>query len=96
MDHIQKLLKVVDAFGGGKMADATISTRVFNDGKRIAILRRGGDIGTRRLQIALQWFSDNWPEDAEWPPLVERPVPRIPAAEGIATPPFPAAAEAQT
>jgi len=75
MDQVQQLLLLVDAFGRGKMADATISTRLFNDGKRIGTLRNGGDIGTRRLVTAIQWFSDNWPDDAEWPPVIERPEP---------------------
>lgn len=73
MDQVQQLLLLVDAFGRGKMADATISTRLFNDGKRISILRNGGDIGTRRLSTAIQWFSNNWPTDAEWPSEIEKP-----------------------
>jgi hypothetical protein len=47
---------------------------LFNDGKRIGLLRRGGDIGSRRLQEALQWLSDHWPAGAEWPSDIPRPV----------------------
>jgi len=81
MDQVQQLLSLIDAFGNGKMADATISTRLFNDGKRIGILRNGGDIGTRRFVTAVQWLSDKWPAGVEWPPNIERPVPSVVAGE---------------
>ena len=51
-----------------------LSKRVFNDGKVIDKLCDGGDLTTTRHQMALRWFSDNWPEGAEWPSDVSRPV----------------------
>jgi len=56
------------------MAEATLSSRVFFDGKRIAGIRHGSDIGVRRLTRALHWFADNWPDETPWPEAVERPI----------------------
>lgn len=51
----------------------TISSRVFDDGKKLAAIEAGGDIYSGRLIRAIQWFSDNWPDGAEWPADVPRP-----------------------
>ncbi|PPQ34761.1 hypothetical protein CH337_20785 [Rhodoblastus acidophilus] len=76
MSAIEHLLHVVDRYGDALgLSDATVSTRVFNDGKRVATLRRGGDIGVRSFENALTWFSDHWPADASWPADVPRPTP---------------------
>jgi bifunctional DNA-binding transcriptional regulator/antitoxin component of YhaV-PrlF toxin-antitoxin module len=85
------LLRVVDAFAAvtGK-SDSTISSRLFDDGKKIAALRGGGDITLGRYHAALRWFSENWPDGAEWPADVQRPAPnrtgRSPTAAQV--PPF--------
>lgn len=57
-----------------KLADATISTRVLNDGKRIRKIRAGSDIGARRLEEACVWFASHWPDGVEWPTNVSRPI----------------------
>ncbi len=52
----------------------TVSNRVFSDGQKLmAILERGADLTSRRLDRALWWFSENWPAGADWPKGVERP-----------------------
>ena len=33
---------------------------------------------TRRAARAIQWFSDNWPSDLEWPAEIPRPEPQEP------------------
>lgn len=38
-------------------------------------MRNGGGCTIRLYGRVLQWFSDNWPEGAEWPPDVPRPAP---------------------
>ena len=85
------LLRVVSAFAAvtGK-SDSTISSRLFDDGKKIAALRAGGDITLGRYHAALRWLSDNWPDDAEWPVDVPRPAPNRTgrAATAAQTPPF--------
>lgn len=74
-DALQSFFLLVDAFAEARsIGDARISTFVFNDGSRIKELREGGEVGYRRLLRAIQWFSDNWPENARWPSGVKRPV----------------------
>jgi hypothetical protein len=46
---------------------------MFGDTKKIAQLEAGKDIQVTRLEKAIQWLSDNWPEGAEWPREVMRP-----------------------
>ncbi|MDH2313102.1 hypothetical protein [Methylobacterium brachiatum] len=60
---------------------ARTSTLVFGDGKVLTRLADGRDLTTRRLELAMQWFSDHWPEDkAVWPDRVPRP-PKSPVAK---------------
>lgn len=75
MSLISQFLLVADRYGQAEgITDATISTRVFNDGKKLGLLRAGKvDIGTRRLEGALVWMSENWPAKARWPKGVRRP-----------------------
>ncbi len=44
-------------------------------------LRDGGSCTIRLYGRVLQWFSDNWPEGAEWPLGVPRPAPASEAKE---------------
>ena len=54
---------------------STVSTYAAAAGDFYARLRRGHDLTTRRAARVVQWFSDNWPNDAEWPADIPRPVP---------------------
>lgn len=68
------LLAVVDAFSAAKgLKDATISSHVFNDGKKISQLRNGRSITVSRANFALRFLSKNWPDGADWPDHVPRP-----------------------
>lgn len=74
MSPIEALLRIVETYcEATSVAEATLSSRVFFDGKRIADIRRGSDMGVRRLEKAMLWFSQNWPEGATWPEDVPRP-----------------------
>lgn len=77
---LSAFLLLVDEYGKASgLADATLSSRLFNDGKRISSVRAGAEIGVRRLEKATQWLSDNWPQEANWPDQVPRPnVVRVP------------------
>lgn len=84
MNAIEQILAVSDA-----MLDATdldekrLSGRVFNDRNKLPALRNGSDLYTTRHQAAMQWFSDNWPDNALWPDNVERPSVCVsPSADG--------------
>jgi hypothetical protein len=73
MIRIDHFFVLVERFGAATgLAEATISTRLFNDGDRIRMLRSGGDLGARKLAKAWEWLSDNWPTDAKWPAEIPR------------------------
>ena len=75
MTEISQLIAVADAYiAASNRKETTVSTSVFNDGKKLTALRSGAvDIGVRRFNVALEWFSANWPENAVWPECVVRP-----------------------
>jgi hypothetical protein len=76
MTSVDGLLSLIDRYAeANRLSPATVSKKLFNDGKRIAAIRAGGDVGTRRLARAINWFAANWPEGADWPAGVERPSP---------------------
>lgn len=65
---ISDFLRVVDAYREARgWSDATVSTLVFRQGRKIDELRHGTDITTGRLFAAYCWFSNHWPDDAVWP-----------------------------
>lgn len=45
----------------GVAEDSTVSYRVFGDTKKLAAMRAGADITTRRFNAAMRWFDQNWP-----------------------------------
>ena len=74
MTQIDQLIAVTNVFcASADIAEATLSSKMFSDGKRIAALRRGSDIGVRRFAEAMRWLSDHWPVGAVWPEHVPRP-----------------------
>ncbi|CAB4145859.1 hypothetical protein UFOVP1204_53 [uncultured Caudovirales phage] len=69
-------LRVIDAYmnaPGEKIAEPTLSTHIFNDGKKLGAMRRGADLTLDRYDGALLWLSSNWPAKAKWPVGVVRP-----------------------
>lgn len=75
MLNIEHLLTVADAYAtAAKVEDKTVSSRVFQDSKKLAAIRSGSDITVGRYNSALAWFSENWPEEARWPHDVPRPM----------------------
>jgi len=74
MTLISQMLRVSEAFCHARGLSASrVSTLVFNDGKRLALLAAGGDLTTSTFERAMAWLSDNWPDGAEWPADVPRP-----------------------
>lgn len=57
----------------GRPSLSGISTRVFGDGKTFTRIETGGDLTTGNFERAMRWFSENWPEGAEWPEAIDRP-----------------------
>lgn len=50
-----------------------ISMRIFGKGDFFRKLLANGDCKTRTADKAMQWFSDNWPDDLAWPKDIARP-----------------------
>ena len=54
--------------------------RVFGKGDFFRKMAAGGDCRTRTAVRVVEWFSDNWPADLEWPRDIARPTPSKRAA----------------
>lgn len=75
MNGIEHLLAVSRAYAAIEGVPlSTVSSRVLDDGKKLSAIEAGADIQVRRLERALQWFSDHWPS-GDWPSEVPRPSP---------------------
>lgn len=74
MIDISHLLKIINAYQAATgLADSSVSTYVFNDGKKVTSLRKGNGIDIRRFNSAFQWFSNHWPKNTPWPTGIPRP-----------------------
>jgi hypothetical protein len=51
----------------------TLSWRLFSDTNKLDAILAGKDLQVGRFENAMVWFAANWPEDAPWPEMVERP-----------------------
>ncbi|MUO84017.1 hypothetical protein [Agrobacterium vitis] len=58
------------------MSRSRLSTILLSGGMRLQQIQDGGDIGVSRFEQAIQWLSDNWPDDTPWPDGVYRPEPK--------------------
>ena len=77
MNAIAQILAVADALlKSSDLDEKRLSGRVFGDRAKLGALRVGADITTSRHEVAMQYFSDNWPDEADWPDDVERPTPQ--------------------
>lgn len=67
-------MAVADAYCLARgLSRARVATIVFNAGGALDRIASGRDLNTGSWERAMRWFSDNWPEGAEWPDQVERP-----------------------
>jgi len=68
MSGIEQLLIIARRYAEiEKVPLSTVSSRVFNDGKKLRALEGGADISVGRFEQAVRWFSLNWPADAPRP-----------------------------
>ena len=75
MMNITHLLKLAEEYmRAAAVSETTLSSRLFDDGKKLRLLREGKDLTTARFNGALEWFSANWPSGATWPDDVQRPL----------------------
>lgn len=71
-----QLLTVARAYSAKReISLARLATLIFNDGKKFDLIEAGKDLGTKSHDKAMQWFSDRWPADLDWPADVTRPAP---------------------
>lgn len=74
MLNIEHLITVADAYAAAShVEDKTVSSRVFQDSKKLSAIRGGADITVSRYNAALSWFAANWPDGARWPRSVPKP-----------------------
>lgn len=70
----QQILAVAAAYCEATgLSTSRVSTIVFNDGKKLALIENGADLSTGKFESAMGWFSSNWPEEAVWPAGIVRP-----------------------
>lgn len=71
----EQLVLLARAYGAAKrLSLSTISTTVLSNGLILSRMAEGeADVTTARLEGAMKWFSDNWPENTEWPKGIARP-----------------------
>ena len=75
MMNTAHILTLADAYKAALgLEDKTVSSRVFDDSKKLTAIRTGSDLTVSRFNAAIRWFDENWPEDAEWPESVLRPI----------------------
>jgi len=75
---ILRLAQIFAAATGIKVT--TISSRVFDDSKKLSAIESGADLTLTRAITAMQWFSDNWPDGEAWPDDMVRPAPSAPSS----------------
>jgi len=74
MASMDQFFRLVERFAEAKgITESTASVHLFNDGKRLRLLREGGDLGVRKMEDAIQYLSDHWPEGTGWPREIKRP-----------------------
>lgn len=69
MLSIDALLSLADQFRAvaGIEQEKTLSSRMFDDSKKLAALRAGGEITVGRYNGAMAWLAEHWPDTAEMP-----------------------------
>ncbi|MDE4595937.1 hypothetical protein [Sinorhizobium meliloti] len=72
----EQLILVSDEFGRARgIGRQRVSTIVLNRGSTLDLLAQSrSDLNTGTFERAMLWFSENWPEGAEWPDCVSRPL----------------------
>ena len=89
MRGTQQLLTLAEAYAVTEGIElTTVSSRIFNDGKKLNAIKAGADLYSGRLEAAIRWFDDRWPVGLDWPAGIARPSLDLPPNSA----PLPAAA----
>lgn len=70
-DHLIRTAEAYAQHHGLKLT--TVSTYAANDGKWVDSLKTGASCTLRKAAVVMQWLSDRWPSDLEWPRDIPRP-----------------------
>jgi hypothetical protein len=75
MEQRDALIILVDALCAHQgVTHYAISMRAMRKGDFFQkIKERGADCQTKTASRLIGWFSDNWPDDLEWPSNIPRP-----------------------
>lgn len=74
----QHLIDVASKFEAATgISVASIGKRSMNDNTLFARLAAGQGFTVKTYDRVIQWFSDNWPADLDWPSEVQRPAPSL-------------------
>lgn len=81
MITVMNMIRVMDLYAAAKGLSAhSVGRYAGGSGDFYSRLVAGHDITTRRAARVVQWLSDHWPDDLDWPPDIPRPAPRKDAA----------------
>ena len=80
MLHQQVTRLIEIAAQASERSPNTIARYASGNGDFYARLKRGHDLTTRRAAKVIQWLSDHWPADLDWPDDIPRPRPQRDAA----------------
>ncbi|CAM5419165.1 hypothetical protein ATER59S_02366 [Aquamicrobium terrae] len=57
-----------------RLEESTVGRLAALDGRFFSRIREGKTFTAKKYDEVVAWFSAHWPEDAEWPANVARPV----------------------
>lgn len=75
LPNTQHILSLADEFLRVQgIRETALSSRLFGESKKLALLRSGTDLTLSRYRLAVHWFDEHWPTEAQWPTSIPRPV----------------------
>lgn len=73
--YAKNLLRLGEIYADARgIALASLGTYMTRDARFFERVE-SGRVTIRRTERALQWLSDHWPSDSEWPSDIPRPAP---------------------
>jgi len=70
----KNLFELADSFRHAKrLTESTVGKMCAADGRFFSRIRDGKTFTVKKYDDLVEWFSANWPDEAEWPAGIERP-----------------------
>lgn len=74
MSITEQITELGDGFAQHRgLSHWRVSFLIRGDGQFLSRLKDGKGCTIRTAETVMKWFSDNWPEDLEWPADIPRP-----------------------